>query len=114
MNARTTRLEVRIRTPSCPDLNQIYEGEVPLADQQTYQLNRFLGDGKSEVVVGLDMAEKDFGQGGGVFVSVKLTCHQDDQTIDYMARAAAGIAQKHLTEQFNIHKQLLQNYRLVK
>lgn len=85
-----------------------------MADQQAFQLSKFIGDGKSEVVVGLDMAEKDFGQGGGVFVSVKLTCHQDDQTIDYMAKAAANIAQKHLVEQFNIHKQLLQNYRLVR
>lgn len=85
-----------------------------MEDRQQYQLEKFAGDGKAEVVVGLDMAEKDFGQGGGVFVSVKLTSHQDDQTIDYMAKAAAGIAQKHLVEQFNIHKQLLQNYRLVR
>lgn len=85
-----------------------------MADQYDYQLSKYIGDGKSEVVVGLDMAEKDFGQGGGVFVSVKLTCHQDDQTIDYVAKAAGRIAQKHLLEQFNIHKQLLQNYGLVK
>lgn len=114
MNPSTTRLAIRIVTPSYPELNQIYEGEVPLADQHDYQLNKYVGDGKAEVVIGFDMAEKDYGQGGGVFVNVKLTCNQDDRTIDYMARAAAQIAQKHLVEQYNIHKQLLQNYRLVK
>lgn len=85
-----------------------------MADQQAFQLHKIVGDGKAEVVVGLDMAEKDYGQGGGVFVSVKLTCNQDDQTIDYAAKAAASIAQKHLLEQFNTHKQTLQNYQLVR
>ena len=114
MKLPTTRIVVRISTPGCPELNQIFEGEVPLADQQNWQLEKYIGDGKSEVVVGLDMAEKDFGQGGGVFVSVKLTCHQNDQTIDYVARAAANIAQKHLLEQFAIHKQTLKNHQLIR
>lgn len=114
MKLPTTRLTVRIYAPGYPELNQIFEGEVPLADQQQLQVDKYIGNGKSEVVVGLDMAEKDFGQGGGVFVSVKLTCDQSDQTIDYMTRAAASIAQKHLLEQFGIHRQTLYNQRLIK
>ncbi len=85
-----------------------------MADHQEWQLDKYIGDGKAEVVVGLDMAEKDFGQGGGVFVSVKLTCHQSDQFVDGAAKAAASIARKHLLEQYNIHKQTLQGYGLVR
>lgn len=114
MKLPTTRLVVRIHAPGCPELNQIYEGEVPLEDQQTWQLEKIVGDGKTEVVIGLDMAEKDFGQGGGVFVSVKLTCNQSDQMVDYAAKAAAAIARKHLLEQFGLQKQTLQNYGLIR
>ena len=113
MKSPTTRLVVTIKSPRAPELNQIYEGEVPLSDVQQFQLAKIVGDGKSEVVVGLDMSAKDFGQGGGVFVSVKLTCAQDDAMVDYAAKAAAAIAQKHLTEQFNIHRNLLRQYGLV-
>lgn len=85
-----------------------------MADQQQFQIDKGLGNGKSEVVVGRDMAAKDFGQGGGVFVSVKLCCEQNDAIVDYMVRAAGQIAQKHLIEQFTEHQQLLRNYGLIK
>lgn len=85
-----------------------------MADQQQYQLAKIVGDGKSEVVVGRDMAAKDFGQGGGVFVSVKLTCDQGDEMVEYAIRVAGQIAQKHLIEQFAEHQKLLYHYGLVK
>jgi len=109
----TTRLVVTIKAPSVPDLNQIYEGEVPLADIQQYQLEKIVGNGKSEVVVGLDMAAKDWGQGGGVFVSVKLTCDQDDAMVGYAASVAGAIARKHLLEQYDIHKNMLRQHGLI-
>lgn len=113
MKLPTTRLVVTIKVPRAPDLNQIYEGELPLADTQQYQLANIIGDGKSEVVVGLDMAAKDFGQGGGVFVSVKLTCAEDYAMIDFAAKVAASIARKHLIEQYDLHRDLLQKRGLV-
>lgn len=113
MKLPTTRLVVTIAVPRVPELNQIYEGELPLADIQQYQLEKILGNGKSEVVVGLDMAAKDYGQGGGVFVSIKLTCDQADTMVDYAAKAAAAIARKHLLEQYEIHRELLKQRGLV-
>lgn len=113
MKTPTTRLVVTIKVPRAPEFNQIFEGEIPLADVQTYQLAKIIGNGKSEVVVGLDMAAKDYGQGGGVFVSVKLTCDQDDAMVDYAAKAAAAIAQKHLLEQYEIHRNLLRQHGLI-
>lgn len=114
MNGRTTWLTVRIEAPTAPELNQIYEGEIPLADAQQYALKQIMGDGKAEVVVGLDMTAKDYGQGGGVFVSVKLVCDQDADMITYATQVAAFIARKNLTEQYEIHKTLLQQQGLVR
>lgn len=113
MNYSTNRLVVTIKAPRAPELNQIYEGEVPLSDAQQFQLDKILGEDNAEVVVGLDMAAKDFGQGGGVFVSVKLLCVQSDAMVDYAAKAAASIARKHLTEQYDIHRNLLRQYGLI-
>lgn len=114
MKSARNKLTVIIRVPYSPELNQIYEGIIPLADIQQNQIQSIIGDGKAEVVIGVDMQAKDFGQGGGVFVSVKLTCHQDDAMLDYAAQAAARIAQKHLAEQFEIHSKLLQQRGLIK
>ena len=85
-----------------------------MTDIQQYQIQKIIGDGKAEVVVGLDMQAKDFGQGGGVFVSVKLTCNQEDAMVNYAAQAAASIARKHLSEQYEIHHQFLQQRGLIK
>lgn len=85
-----------------------------MADVQQYQLAKIVGNGKAEVVVGLDMAAKDFGQGGGVFISVKLTCDQEDAMVTYAAQVANSIAQKHLIEQYEIHQRLLKQYGLIK
>lgn len=111
--APTTKLTVLIKSPN-PELNQIYEGAIPKEDMDQWNLMQIVGDGKSEVVVGVDAAAKDFGQGGGVFVSVKLTCNQSSEMIDYAAKAAASIAQKHLWEQFASHQTYLRNMGLIK
>ncbi len=113
MKLPTTRMVVTIHSP-IPDLNRVYEGEVPLADQQQYNLAGLVGNGKAEVTVTKDMSAKDFGQGGGVYVSVKLTCDQADQYVDYAARTAGAIASKHLVEQYTEHVRMLQNQGLIR
>jgi hypothetical protein len=105
------RLVIRVEIPT---ESLIYEGEVPLADQQSLQLNSILGDKAAKVTVGRDMTTKHFGEGGGVFVSVTLTCDQSDPMVDYAIKAAGIIAQKHCHEQFEEHKKLLNYHGLGK
>ncbi len=104
-----TWLVVRVETPND---SLIFEGEVPVADQQSLQLHTILGNKEAKVSVGRDMASKHFGDGGGVFVSVTLTCDQNDAAIDYAVRCAGIIAQKHCHEQFEEHKKLLSYHGL--
>lgn len=68
----------------------VYEGEAIMSQGQQDRFKALLGDGLSKVTVGCDFAEKDYGNGGGVVVSVTLTCDQSEQAV----RSAIGLAQE--------------------
>ncbi len=59
-----------------------------MSQQQQDQLKALVGDGQARVSVGRDLANKDFGNGGGVLVNVTLTCDQSQGAIN----AAIGLA----------------------
>ncbi len=59
-----------------------------MSQQQQDYYKSLLGDEKGRVTVGRDLGEKDFGSGGGVSVTVSLTC---DQSAEKVA-AAIGLA----------------------
>lgn len=51
-----------------------------------------VGDGRAEVVVSHEQADKDFGNGSSSFCSIKLTVNQDEQSITAGAELASALA----------------------
>ena len=84
----------------CDDF-QLSEGHMDKA-------KRLIGDGQAEVSVGTDMGEKDYGNGFGVFVSVKLTCNQDVTTIEKAQALGWAIAKEFTETQWAEAKDLYQ------
>ena len=64
----------------------IYEGGAQMSQQQEDLYKTLIGDGNARITVGRDLGEKDYGNGGGVFVNVSLVC---DQSQAAMSRAIA-------------------------
>jgi hypothetical protein len=78
----------------------MYEGEVPMADQQQVNLKAIIGDGLAKVTASKEVSEKDYGKGGSVHVSVTLTCDQSISIIDNAAMLASTLATKYASEQY--------------
>ena len=64
--------------------------EATLTKREQKQIEDLVGDGNAQVTVGMDMKEASYGTGVGCFVSVKLTCGQNETQIEQ----AHGLAQK--------------------
>ena len=58
------------------------------------EIHNLVGNGDAKVSVSMGVAEKDFGNGFDVHVSVTLTCEQDDDIIGFAYEAASDIASK--------------------
>ena len=107
MNATPTKLVMYRRVPAAPQLSVVYEGEVPVADQA--DLKQLLGDGMAKVTASKELAKKDYGAGGSVYVSVTLTCDQSMHAIESTAGWARHLATKYCTEEYaNLEAQLHQ------
>lgn len=63
-----------------------------MSQVQQDRFKALIGDGLAKVTVGRDMGEKDFGNGGGVFVNVTLTCDQDQTVISAAIALAHEVA----------------------
>lgn len=61
-------------------------------------ISRMVGDGNAKVSVSLGMAEKDFGNGYDVHVSVSLTCDQHSEMIEIAYEAASDIVAEMILE----------------
>ncbi len=61
-------------------------------------LQDLVGDGKGHVSVSMSYADKDYGNGFEVRVSVGLTCNQDRDTIDEARSLALDLAVEHLVD----------------
>ena len=70
------------------DKKLIYTGEAKMSQSQNDYYQSLIGDGKARVSVSRDEAEKDFGTGGGIGVTVTLTCGQTHDQV----QAAIGLA----------------------
>lgn len=66
---------------------------------QQIDLKTIIGDGKARVTVSKELSEKDYGNGGSVFVSVTMTCDQSQDMIDTAAGWAGFHAEKNVVEQ---------------
>lgn len=58
-----------------------------------------LGDGNATVTVGLDVKQSvDYGNAAGCSVFIKLTCNQDEETIEKTHAIACRLAEKYVDE----------------
>ena len=118
VNATPTRLVMRyqitINKVERPDLGRVYEGEVPMSDQQTANLKGLLGDEKSKITVSREMSELDYGNGGKVFVAVTLTCDQDEGVLQVAGQWANHLAGKYTEEYFGEMRQKVVQLGIVK
>jgi hypothetical protein len=73
--------------------HSIYDGEAIMSQEQQDRYKALIGDGLSKVTVASELAEKDYGSGGSVVVSVTLTCDQSEPIIG----AAIGLAVRSVT-----------------
>ena len=108
MDASPTKIRIRVEAYENKklraDLSSIYEGELPMADQQQANLKSFVGDAQAKVTASRELSQSDYGTGGKVFVAVTLTCDQSPDAIDSAAQWASYLASKHAQEQ---HGQLV-------
>lgn len=113
ISAPTAWLVIRRSVDGHPDEAFIYEGELPVSQNHQYPaaqaqqpappqdpLKSILGDGQAAVTVSKDISHKDYGQGGSVFVSVRLTCDQSVPIIEYAVKHATYFVDKNLEEQY--------------
>lgn len=88
----------------------LYEGDAIMSQAQQDRYKSLIGDGLSKVTVGRDLGEKDFGSGGGVIVSVTLTCDQSEQSVNAAIALAHEVADNHAWHyQQRLKQQLLQS-----
>jgi len=117
INATPTRLVMRynitINKQPRPDLGEVYEGEVPMSDQEAAGLKGLLGDMNSKVTVSRELGKMDYGNGGKVFVSVTLTCDQSEEGAASAASWANHLADKYVTEYYQVMETKLAQLGLV-
>ncbi len=75
--------------------HHLYEGDAVMSQEQQDRFKALIGDGLSKVTVSQDLGEKDFGSGGGVIVSVTLTCDQNENSIANAIALAHEVANGH-------------------
>ncbi len=66
-----------------------------MSQDQKDRFKSLVGDGLAKVTVSKDLGEKDFGSGGGVVVSVTLTCDQSESGINSAIALANEVATNH-------------------
>lgn len=76
-----TQMSIHARIKGPIPMHELYEGEAVMSQDQQDYYKSLVGDGLSKVTVARDNGEKDFGNGGGVMVSVTLTCDQSQDKI---------------------------------
>jgi len=94
--------------------NEVLDGEVPMSQQQADQYKGIIGDGQASVTVSRNLSQKDYGNGGDVFVSVALTCDQSQAGIQEAARLGAYLADHIIGQHFSELQQKCYSLGLLK
>ena len=74
----TVRFERRVVIDKIdrPEHSLVFEGELPMSQQEADQIKALLGDGKASVSISKGIGDLNYGSGGNVRVTVTLTCDQ--------------------------------------
>lgn len=109
LTAMTIHTRVRGQGAGRTPEHYIYEGDAVMSQAQQDRYKSLVGDGLSKVTVGRDMGEKDFGSGGGVMISITLTCDQSEQSVNAAIALAHEVADNNAWYyQQRLKQQLLQ------
>lgn len=109
--AAPTRMTVHVRyiKDKSEVGHDVFEGEVPMSQQQQDSYKQLIGDGKASVTASKELSESDYGNGGKVFVSVTLTVDQSQPYIESAIGWAKQLAdQKAWEAHAEMKNQLLQ------
>jgi hypothetical protein len=87
--------------------HRVYEGTVDMSQEQQDKYKTIIGDGLAKITVGSDFSEKDYGNGGGVMVSVTLTCDQSDEKINAAIALANELSSRYAWHYRNMLRQQL-------
>ncbi len=88
-----TKMAVHVRwTEDNQRQHELYEGEAKMSQQQLDTYKGVIGDGLSRVSISKDVAHKDYGNGGGVAVTVTLTCDQSSAALNQALQLAHELA----------------------
>lgn len=85
-----------------PGAATIYADGTPITHEEVgmsaSEARTLIGDGRAEVIVSHEQADKDFGNGTRSFCSVKLTVNQDEGSISAGMELANELVLAHLPE----------------
>jgi hypothetical protein len=81
-------------------LYEVLEQEVPMGQQEKDAYAQLVGDGNASITVSREVGEQSYGNGGKVFVSVTLSCHQDKAYIDSAIGFAKNLADFHVEQHY--------------
>ena len=73
-----------------------WQGEIEMTDE----LKDIIGDGRAKVTISRDIAEKSFGRGGSLFVSVTLSVDQSHENVAKGIELAKHYAEETIEAQF--------------
>lgn len=74
------------------------EQDNPVPEERMDEINELLGDGAATVTVGLELKTAANFDSAGASVYVKLTCNQDNETINKTHALATELAEEYLGE----------------
>lgn len=89
-----TRMSIDVRIEALgPEEHYTYSGEARMTQEQQDHYKHLIGDGRARIGVHADLAEKDYGSGGGITVTVSLTCDQSEPIVKQAIALAHQIAE---------------------
>lgn len=88
--------------------NDTWEGELEVdTEEEQDRLKRLIGDANAKVTISREISEKDFGNGGSLFVSVTLTVDQSHKGISEGVELAKYYAESTALAQFEDYQKEL-------
>ena len=96
-----------------PEYSAIYEGEIPMSEQEQEALKSLLGDGGASVTVSREIGEMSYGNGGKCFASVTIKCDLSQAGIEAAQGWAAHFASKFVETQHGEMKAQVQRLGII-
>ena len=81
------------------EFSLVYEGEVPMSQQEADQLKLLLGDGNASVTMGREVGEMSYGNGGKCYARVTIRCDLSQDAVRAAQGWASYLAESIITEE---------------